>query len=330
VKAVVLVGGQGTRLRPLTYTTPKSLLPIANRAFLERQLEWLLSHGIDDVVLSLGYLPEAFHAHFPDQRFEGLPLRYAVEPVPLGTAGGVRFAAENIDERVVVCNGDVLTALDLGAMQRFHEESGAAATIHLAQVDDPAAFGVVPTKDNGEVIAFVEKPPRDSAPSNWVNAGTYILEPAVLASIPTGIEVSIERETFPKLLDERGRLFAMQSDAYWLDIGTPGKYLEAHADVLAGRLGLPPAPGAREIEPGIWVQGDVAIDPTATLVAPVLLGPDSEVDADAHVEASVLGAGSVVRPGAEVVRTVVLPDAEVEGTATDVVIARDAVLGVAS
>jgi len=324
----VLVGGQGTRLRPLTYTTPKSLLPIANRAFLERQLEWLVSHGVDDVVLSLGYLPEAFHAHFPDNRFDGVPLRYAIEPEPLGTAGGIRFAAEGIDERVVVCNGDVLTSLDLGAMLRFHDDAGAAATIHLAQVDDPSAFGVVPTKDDGEVIAFVEKPPRESTPSNWINAGTYVLEPEVLAGIPTGVEVSIERETFPRMLDEPGRLYAMQSDAYWLDIGTPGKYLEAHADVLAGRLGTPPAPGAREVEPGIWIQGDAAVDPTALLVAPVLVGADCEIDAGARVEASVLGAGSVIRPGAEVRRAVVLPGAEVTGRATEVVIGRDAVLEV--
>jgi mannose-1-phosphate guanylyltransferase len=328
VKAVVLVGGQGTRLRPLTYTTPKSLLPIANRPFLERQLEWLIAHGVDDVVLSLGYLPESFRAHFPDNRFDGLPLRWAVEPEPLGTAGGIRFAADRIDERIVVCNGDVLTSLDLTAMVRFHDERHAAATIALAQVDDPSAFGVVPTKPDGEVIAFVEKPPRESAPSNWINAGTYVLEPEVLAAIPTGVEVSIERETFPALLDQPGRMYAMQSDAYWLDIGTPEKYLEAHADVLAGRLGMPPVSGAREVEPGIWMEGDVARDPSATLIAPVLLGADSEVGAGARVESSVVGPGCVVAPGAEVERAVLLPGTTVDGRVADVVVGADAVLEV--
>jgi NDP-sugar pyrophosphorylase family protein len=325
----VLVGGQGTRLRPLTYSTPKSLLPIANRPFLERQLEWLRAHGVEEVVLSLGYLPEAFRAHFPGNHFDGLPLRYAIEPEPLGTAGGIRFAAEGITERIVVCNGDVLTSLDLGAMVRFHDERAAAATIHLARVADPSAFGVVPTKPDGEVIAFVEKPPPGNAPSGWINAGTYVLEPEVLADIPTGVEVSIERETFPRLLDRPGRLYALQSDAYWLDIGTPDKYLEAHADVLAGRLGAPPAPGAREMEPGIWVQGDVARDPTAQLIAPVLIGPGCEIGAGARITASVLGAGCAVAPNAEVTRAVLLPGAALDGKAIDVVVGTDAVLEVA-
>ncbi len=162
MRAVVLVGGEGTRLRPLTYTTPKSLLPIANLPFLERQLAWLESHGIDDVVLSLGYLPDAFVRHFPDGRHGTIRLSYAVEEKPLGTAGGIRYAAGAIDERFVVCNGDILTDLDLGAMIRFHEASGADATIALTQVDDPSAFGVVPTRDDGEVVGFIEKPPATS------------------------------------------------------------------------------------------------------------------------------------------------------------------------
>src|SRR4029079_7808866 len=154
VIAIVLVGGEGPRLRPPTSATPKPLLPIANQAFLERQLTWLAHHGVDEVVLSLGYLPDAFEAHLPDGRFAGLTLRYAVEDHPLGTAGAIRFASEGIDERVVVCNGDVLTGLDLGAMVRFHDERGAEATSSLAQVDDPSAFGVVPTQVDGSVIAF--------------------------------------------------------------------------------------------------------------------------------------------------------------------------------
>ncbi|MET0894902.1 MAG: nucleotidyltransferase family protein, partial [Acidimicrobiia bacterium] len=177
MKAVVLVGGAGTRLRPLTYDVPKPLLPIANRAFLDRQLEWLAAHGIDEVVLSLGYLPDAFEAHFAAH---GAPMkiRFAVEDEPLGTAGAIRFAADGIDERVLVCNGDVLTGLDVAALVRFHEERGAEATIALTRVDDPSAFGVVPTRGDGEVVAFVEKPAPGKAPTNWINAGTYVLEPA--------------------------------------------------------------------------------------------------------------------------------------------------------
>ena len=205
MKAVVLVGGEGTRLRPLTWSTPKPLLPIANIAFLERQLAWLESYGVDEVVLSMGYLPDAFHRHFPEGRFGGVTLRYAVEEKPLGTAGGIRFAAEGITERFVVCNGDVLTGLDLAAMVEFHEARGAEASIYLCQVDDPSAFGVVPTRDDGEVVGFIEKPPRDQAPTNWINAGTYVLEPSVLDRIPPRINVSIEREVFPRMVEAPDR-----------------------------------------------------------------------------------------------------------------------------
>jgi mannose-1-phosphate guanylyltransferase len=325
VKAVVLVGGEGTRLRPLTYTTPKPLLPIANVAFLERQLGWLAHHGIDEVVLSLGYLPDAFEAHFPDARYGDLTLRYAVEDEPLGTAGGIRYAAEvaGIDERFVVCNGDVLTTLDLTAMVGFHDDHGGDATIHLCRVDDPSAFGVVPTRPGGEVIAFVEKPPREKAPSHWINAGTYVLEPSVLERIPPRLTVSIERETFPRMLDRPGRLFALQSDGYWIDIGTPAKYVEANADVVGGALGATPAPGAVESAPGVWRQSDVALAPDARIESPVLLGDGSIVAAGARVSHSVLGPGCAVGAGACVVRSVMLEGARLEADAQLV----DAVVG---
>ncbi|HEY8217434.1 MAG TPA: nucleotidyltransferase family protein, partial [Acidimicrobiia bacterium] len=210
MKAVVLVGGEGTRLRPLTTTVPKPLLPIAGQPFLERQLTWLARYGVDEVVLSLGYLPDAFREHFPSGEFEGVRIRYAVEPMPLGTAGGIRFAATTagIDERFLVCNGDVLTTLDVGRLVQLHVERRAEATIHLTRVDDPSAFGVVPTDDVGAVQAFVEKPPAHAAPTDWINAGTYVLEPSVLARIPEHIAVSVEREVFPQMLEDRGRLFA--------------------------------------------------------------------------------------------------------------------------
>jgi NDP-sugar pyrophosphorylase family protein len=315
VKAVVLVGGEGTRLRPLTYATPKPLLPIANVAFLERQLAWLAGHGVDEVVLSLGYLPDRFLEHFPDDRFGDVKLRYAVEAEPLGTAGGIRYAAEGIDERFVVCNGDVLTDLDLSAMVRFHEARKAKATIALTRVEDPSAFGVVPTRPDGEVIAFVEKPPAGTAPTHWINAGTYILEASVLDAIPPRLNVSIERETFPRMLETPGRLFALQSDCYWLDIGTPRKYFEAQLDVLEGKVGLPPVEGAREVSPSVWVQEGAEIDPAAELVGPVLVGAGATVGAGARIGTSVLGARCVVEPGAVVERSVVLDGVTVPGDA---------------
>jgi NDP-sugar pyrophosphorylase family protein len=330
MKAVVLVGGEGTRLRPLTYTTPKPLLPIANVAFLERQLAWLARHGVDEVVLSLGYLPDAFVDHFPDGRFGDLKLGYAVEDEPLGTAGGIRYAAEHagIDDRFVVCNGDVLTGLDLSAMLRFHDERGGEATIHLCRVEDPSAFGVVPTQPDGEVVAFVEKPPRDHAPTNWINAGTYVLEASVLDRIPPRLTVSIERETFPRMLDRPGSLFALQSDAYWIDIGTPEKYLEAHRDLLTGRLDASPVAGATELAPGVWRQGSVSVAAGACVTPPALLGEGSSIGSGSTVTGSVLGPGAVVEDDARVERSVLLARARlaVGAEAVDAVIGPDAVL----
>jgi len=329
VKAIVLVGGEGTRLRPLTYSTPKPLLPIANQAFLERQLTWLAHYGVDEAVLSLGYLPDAFEAHFPEGRFGDLKLRYAVEDHPLGTAGAIRFAARGIEERVVVCNGDVLTTLDLDALVAFHDARGAEATIYLTQVSDPSAFGVVPTRDDGEVVAFVEKPPKGRAPTNWINGGTYVLEPSVLSRIPERLTVSIERETFPRMLDEPSRLYAMASDAYWIDIGTPEKYLRAHTDVLRAALGGSPAPGAREVTPGVWVQGTPDIDTDARLEAPTLIGDRAVVAAGARVVGSVVGDGSSVGPGARLLRSVVHAGATLadEAEAIDAVVGAGASLG---
>ncbi|MSO37986.1 MAG: NDP-sugar synthase [Acidimicrobiia bacterium] len=306
MKAVVLVGGQGTRLRPLTYTTPKPLLPIANVPFIERQLMWLASHGVTEAVLSLGYLPEAFTEHFSEGYFSGIKLRFVVEDEPLGTAGGIRFAADGIDDRVVVCNGDVLTDLDLTAFVNFHIDRGAEATISLAKVDDPSGFGVVPTHDDGEVIAFIEKPPREQAPTNWINAGTYVLEPEVLDRIPARLNVSIERETFPRMLENPGRLYAVQSDSYWLDIGTPQKFFEAHHDVVAGRLGSPPIAGAIARSPGVWVQSGAVIADDAILTAPVLIGERAIVGSGAVVEDSVLGPGVEVSAESTVRHSVLL------------------------
>ena len=328
MKAIVLVGGEGTRLRPLTLTTPKPLLPIANQPHLERQLSWLASHGVDEVVLSMGYLPDAFHGHFPhdesgDDRFGAMRLRYAVEDEPLGTAGAIKFAAEGIDDRFIVCNGDILTDLDLREMVAFHDARRAEATISLTQVQDPSAFGVVPTEADGSVVAFVEKPPRGKAPSNWINAGTYVLEPAFLARIPQRLNVSVERETFPRLLEQPGRLFGFRSDAYWLDIGTPEKYLQAHRDVLAGRGGGPP-PNAREVDTRVWAEPDAILEDNVCLEPPVLLGAGARVESGAAVRRSVIGAGAIVEHGAELDGAVLHAGARV-GPGS---IVRDSVVGV--
>ncbi len=257
------MGGEGTRLRPLTLTTPKQMLPIVEQPMIERVLGHLAAHGIDDAVLSLGYRPDAFINAYPGGTIAGVRLTYAVEPTPLDTAGAIRFAAHHagIDDTFVVVNGDVLTDADISALIDFHRTSGAEGTISLTPVDDPSAFGVVPTDADGRVEAFIEKPPRDEAPTNYINAGTYVFEPSVLDRIPGERRVSIERETFPALV-EAGRLFAQGSEAYWLDTGTPDAYLRAHRDLLLGRRSSPPAPSAvrdADLGAGCWRIGDVDV-----------------------------------------------------------------------
>jgi mannose-1-phosphate guanylyltransferase len=318
VRAVVLVGGEGTRLRPLTLTTPKQMLPIVEQPMIERVIGHLSRHGIDNAVLSLGYRPDAFINAYPGDAIAGVRVSYAVEPTPLDTAGAIRFAAEHagIDDTFLVVNGDVLTDSDTSELISFHRESGAEATISLTPVEDPSAFGVVPTDSRGRVEAFIEKPPRDEAPTNLINAGTYVFEPSVIGRIPTGRRVSIERETFPALV-EAGTLFAQGSNAYWLDTGTPDAYLRAHRDLLLGLRPGPPAPAAeldRLLGSGVWRIGRV--DVQSTNVARSLFGRGASVAPGAVVEESVIGAGAVVEDGASVIRSVLLPNARVASRAT--------------
>lgn len=310
MKAVVLVGGEGTRLRPLTLSVPKQMLPVVGQPMIERVLGHLARHGIDEAVLSLGYQADAFTEAYPDGRAAGIALSYAVEPEPLDTAGAIRFAAEQaaVDDTFVVVNGDVLTDQDLSALIAFHRDRGAEGTIALSPVSDPSAFGVVPTDDEGRVVAFVEKPPRDQAPTNLINAGTYVLEPRMLERVPAGRRVSIERETFPAMV-RSASLFALADDAYWLDLGTPAAYLQAHRDLLSGSRGEPPAPGARRLGERAWASGVPEVQ--GTVAAPAWLGDGALIDEGATVGWSCVGAGCVVERGATVTDSVLLDGARV-------------------
>jgi NDP-sugar pyrophosphorylase family protein len=312
MKAVVLVGGEGTRLRPLTFTTPKQMLPIVEVPLIERVVAHLALAGVDEVVLSLGYRPDAFIAAFPDGTCAGVPVRYAVEPAPMDTAGAIAFALAEVgvpDETFLAANGDVLTEADIGALVKFHTEAGGEATILLTPVEDPSAFGVVPTDAEGRVTAFIEKPAPGTAPTNLINAGVYVLEPSVLDRIPSGRRSSIERETFPQLVGE-GRLYALDSDAYWLDTGTPDKYLQAHYDLLSGRRPGPPAPGATEVGPGHWQLGQAG-EVAGEVGGGSLLGEGASVGSGASVHGSVVGHGASVARGAVVVSSVLLAGARV-------------------
>jgi mannose-1-phosphate guanylyltransferase len=310
VRAVVLVGGEGTRLRPLTYTNPKQLLPIVEVPMIERVLGYLSAHGIDEAILSLGYLPDAFTRRYPDESAAGVRLRYAVEPEPLDTAGAIRFAARaaGVDETFVVLNGDILTDADLSTLIDFHVRSNATGTIYLSPVEDPSRFGVVPTDGDGRVIEFVEKPPVGEAPTNLINAGIYVLEPQVLDLIPDGRRVSVERETFPLLASE-GVLFARADEAYWLDTGTPEAFLRAQADLLSGKRGEPPAPGAFRGRSGTWELGSAKLEGEADRAS--LIGDGAVVAAGATVDHSVVGAGCVVETGATIRGSVLLPGSRV-------------------
>lgn len=302
MRAVVLVGGFGTRLRPLTCDRPKQMLPIVNQAMVEHVVGHLAAHGVDDVVLSLGFLPDAFRDAYPDGRCAGARLHYAVEPEPLDTAGAVRFAAldAGIDERFLVLNGDVLTDLDVTAFVAFHEQVGAEGTIALHKVADPSRYGVVPTDGDGRVIEFVEKPEPGTAPTDLINAGTYVLEPSVLDRIEAGRKVSIEREVFPAMVRDR-TLFARDGETYWIDTGTPQEYIQAQLDLTEGLRGDPVA----------------GVDPSAT------------IDAGATVRRSVIGAGVTVAAGARVEGSVLLAGAHVDaGAVVDgSVIGHDANIG---
>lgn len=310
MRAVVLVGGEGTRLRPLTLAVPKQMLPVVEVTMIERVLMHLERHGIEGAVLSLGYRPDAFLSLFPGDRLGDLSLTYAVEPQPMGTAGAIRFAAEaaGIEDTFLAVNGDVLTDLDIAALVGFHKEWSAEGTIALTQVDDPSAYGLVPTGPDGRVQRFVEKPLPDESVTADINAGTYVLEPSVIDRIPTGVPVSIEREVFPPMA-EKGTLFGASFDTYWIDTGTPAKYLQAQLDLLDGRRPPPPAPGAHLVDGNVWLMGDAVID--GSVVGPSLVGSAAYVRAGARVDRSVVGSGARVYEGAHVRNSVLLPGASV-------------------
>ncbi|MBV8339219.1 MAG: NDP-sugar synthase [Candidatus Eremiobacteraeota bacterium] len=295
MQAIVLVGGEGTRLRPLTYGTPKPMVPIMNVPFLARTMERLYEAGIRDVILPAGYMPQAIVDYFGDGSRLDMNITYVIEETPLGTAGALKNVEQHITGRFFVLNGDVLTSLDLRAMLRYHDEKGGVGALHLIRVDDPSSFGCVVHDGGGRVSAFVEKPPRGEEPTNEINAGTYLLEREILNFIPAGRNVSIERETFPKVIAAGKDLYAYTTADYWIDLGRPENYLAAHRDVLSGAMPL-------TVEPGISGNGGEALKGHPGVVPPVHADEDVVVDASAKVGPNVvlgrgcsIGANAVVR-----------------------------------
>ena len=324
MQAIVLVGGEGTRLRPLTDSIPKPALTLVDRPFLAYMVEWLAAHGVEEVVLACGFMPDVLREALGESDHAGARLTYVTEPERRGTAGAIRFAAEALGERLedrfLALNGDVLCDLDLGALLAAHAQRGAAATLALHPVEDSSAYGLVAADPDGAVTAFAEK--TGAAVPGEINAGAYVLERSVLELIAPGAEVSIEREVFPRLVG--AGLHGLVLDGYWMDIGTPERYLQASWDILEGRVRTrvrPTAPGLF-VAAGAEVAGEAVVGPRA------VLSPGCTVAAGAEVRGSVLLDGCRVGAGARVVGSVLAPGASVAPGASllDAVVGRNEIV----
>jgi mannose-1-phosphate guanylyltransferase len=322
VQAIVLVGGEGTRLRPLTADVPKPAVTLVDRPFLAYAIEWLAAHGVTEVVLACGFLPDVLReALAGEEARAGVEITYVAEPEPLGTAGAIRFAAdalgERLEERFLALNGDVLADLDLSALLRAHEERGARATIALHPVDDSSAYGLVRCDGEGEVLEFLEK--TGEAVPGEINAGAYVLDRTVLDLVSPGEAVSIEREVFPRLVGDG--LYGLLLDGYWMDIGTPDRYLQASWDILERRVETRVKPTA----PGMLVGAAATIDEEASVGPRAVVSGGCRIERGAEVEDSVLLAGCTVGRDAVVRGSILAPGVEVEPDAqlVDTVVGRD-------
>jgi len=313
IQAVILVGGEGTRLHPLTCSIPKAMVPILNRPFLEHMVGYLKEHGVDDIILAMGYLPDPIQSCFGDGTQLGVRMNYLVEESLLGTAGAVKNAeAFLLNEPFFVFNGDVLTEIDLTAMMSRHQEIRPKASIALTPVDNPTIYGVVETDAKGRVKRFVEKPNQDEVTSNMINAGIYILEPEVLEHIPVSTPFMFEHHLFPLLLEMGEVILSYTSDAYWIDIGTPEKYLKAHHDLLLrwGDRGIRLGRGSKihstaQIEGPVLIGEGCVIAEDTQVKGPTILGSRCEVAKGAVVEGSVLWHDSKVGEGAVLINSVI-------------------------
>ena len=300
--AILLVGGFGTRLMPLTKNTPKPMLTVAGVPVTEHQIAMAKAAGITEIVLATSYLSEVFIPYFGDGSKWGIKIKYAVEKEPLGTGGAIRNAAQLLDtnESVVILNGDVLSSHNLTEQIQQHEARGADVTLHLTEVEDARAFGCVPTDSDGRVTAFLEK--MENPVTNQINAGCYVFNPRIISTIPLDTVVSVERETFPQLVERGAKVFGFVENAYWLDIGTPRALLKASIDIVKRSGEFLAMPGS-------------SIDPTAVITGGSCIGPDSTIGAGAQIDASIIEAGSVIGQDAKISNSFVASGAEVEKNA---------------
>jgi mannose-1-phosphate guanylyltransferase len=311
MQAVILVGGEGTRLRPLTSTVPKPVVPLVDRPFIAYMLQWLAEHGVDDVIMSCGFLATSVRNVLGDGSAYGLRLRFVEEPDPRGTAGALKYAESMLDERFLMLNGDVLTDIDLSAQVAQHERTGAKATLALVPVEDPSAYGLVHLDPDNAVLDFVEKPSSDQIDTNLISAGAYVLDREVLELVPPDRKVSIEREVWPLLVGEG--LYGYPSESYWLDIGTPDRYLKATFDIIEGNV-------ATEVRERLGADY-LALAPEAEVlgrvIPPAVLERGVRIAEGAHAGSLVvLGQGVSVADGASVERSVVLDGTEIGESCT--------------
>jgi NDP-sugar pyrophosphorylase family protein len=329
MKAILLAGGKGTRLRPLTIHTPKPIVPIFNRAFLHYQIDLLKQvPEIDEVILSLNYQPRRIEEVFGDGADLGIKIRYVVEPVPLGTAGAIKYAGDKLTESVVVFNGDVMTQLDLAAVIRMHRERQARATIVLTPVDNPSAYGLVETDAQSNIKRFIEKPKPEEITTNHINAGIYVLEPDTFDRIPSEVPWSIERSYFPSLIERNETFVAYIYNGYWIDIGTPEKYVQVHRDIMDGRFVAPPFAGLTS--PRRCIAPDVRIEEGATIGDPVFIDEGVLVKAGARLGPyAVLGRQTQVEEEATIERAIVWPNCRIgsQSSITDAVLGRQCHIG---
>jgi mannose-1-phosphate guanylyltransferase len=309
VQALILAGGEGTRLRPLTYTVAKPVLPLAGRPHVAYVIDWLVRHGVDDVIVSCGHLAEGMRRAVAELE-PGVKIRYAEEPDARGTAGAIRFAEDMLGDRFLVLNGDVLCDLDLTAQIEQHERTGARATIALFPVADPTGYGLIHRHEDGEITEFLEKPTAEQIDTDEINAGAYLLERSVLDYIPPDRAVSIEREVFPELIGDG--LYGIRLEGYWIDIGTPDRYLEANWDILERRVDTVVGD---QLDGPMMVGEGCEISPDAELRAPCVIGRNCVIEPDAVIERSVLLDGCTVGEGARLVNSILSGGVTVEAGA---------------
>jgi len=311
LKAVILVGGEGTRLRPITFLNPKPMLPLVNKPFMENFIFWLKSHKIKDIIFSAGYLLEIFKNYFGDGSRFGAKFTYVEEKEPLDTCGGVKNVEKYLDDNsFMVFNGDILSSLNLTDMMAFHKKKKADITISLTPVEDPTSYGQVPIDEEGKVIQFLEKPKQEEIITNLINAGIYIIEPHIMKLVPEGRRYSFERELFPDALDKGYRVFGYVSNSYWLDVGTPQKYLMAHCDILSKKVNFKFP--YKEVMKDIYIGKDTKYLKSNFVSGPVVIGEKTKIEKNAKImPLTVIGDDCFISRGTEISESIIFNNCKI-------------------